>query len=51
MLIDVARLCSTNAIAQADLGHRTHRNRPLHTLSSHAAHVLDRHQAPATGDP
>ena len=51
MLIDIVRLYTADAIVQVDLGHRTHRNRPLHALSTHAAAVLagvlDRHEAPA----
>ncbi len=51
MLIDIARLYTADAIAQVDLGHRTHRNRPLQALTTHAAavlaSVLDRHEAQA----
>ncbi|MBK9179988.1 MAG: glucosyl-3-phosphoglycerate synthase [Acidimicrobiales bacterium] len=40
LLIDVAALVGTGAIAQVDLGVRTHRNRPLAELGPMAAAVL-----------
>jgi len=40
MLIDVARRFGTGAIAQADLGVRVHRNRPLDELAGQADEVL-----------
>lgn len=40
MLIDVALLYGTAAIAQVDLDVRTHRNRPLHALAPQAREVL-----------
>ncbi|MEA2686485.1 MAG: glucosyl-3-phosphoglycerate synthase [Actinomycetota bacterium] len=41
MLIDVCRRFGPAAIAQADLGTREHRNRPLADLSAQARQVLD----------
>lgn len=41
MLIDIARTFSPAAIAQVDLGARTHRNRPLDELTPHATDVLN----------
>jgi glucosyl-3-phosphoglycerate synthase len=40
MLIDIAAMFGTNAIAQVDLGKRVHRNRPLNELSPMAAQVM-----------
>lgn len=40
MLIDVARRFGPSAIAQADLGERVHRNRPLAELAGQADEVL-----------
>jgi len=40
LLIDVARLVGTEAIAQVDLGVRLHRNRPLGELSPQAMAVM-----------
>jgi len=40
MLIDVARHFGPGAIAQVDLGHRLHRNRPLPQLAGQAREVL-----------
>ena len=40
LLVDVATLVGTEAVAQVDLGTRTHRNRPLAELSVQAAAVL-----------
>ncbi len=40
LLIDVATLVGVGAMAQVDLGHRSHRNRPLHELTVHAEAVL-----------
>ena len=41
MLIDVARRFGPTAIAQADLGERVHRNRPLVELAGQADEVLE----------
>ena len=41
MLLDVARRFGPPAIAQADLGERVHRNRPLAELAGQADEVLD----------
>jgi glucosyl-3-phosphoglycerate synthase len=41
MLLDVARRFGPAAIAQADLGERVHRNRPLAELAGQADDVLD----------
>ena len=41
MLIDIARRFGPTAIAQADLGERVHRNRPLAELAGQADEVLD----------
>ena len=41
MLLDVARRFGPTAIAQADLGERLHRNRPLSELAGQADEVLD----------
>ena len=40
MLIDIATMFGTDAIAQVDLGMRIHRNRPLNELSPMAAQVM-----------
>ena len=40
LLVDVAALFGVEAMAQVDLGRRTHRNRPLAELSPQAAAVL-----------
>jgi glucosyl-3-phosphoglycerate synthase len=40
LLIDIARQFGTEVIAQADLGTRIHRNRPLDELSPQAAAVI-----------
>ncbi len=40
LLIDAAALVGTEAMAQVDLGHRSHRNRPLRELAGHAEAVL-----------
>jgi len=40
LLIDVARTYGVNSIAQADLGIRTHRNRPLAELHEQAIQVM-----------
>jgi len=40
LLIDAARLCGTEHLAQVDLGVRVHRNRPLHELGPMATIVL-----------
>lgn len=40
LLIDVAAAYGPHAIAQADLGHRVHRNRPLHELHDQAGQVM-----------
>jgi glucosyl-3-phosphoglycerate synthase len=40
LLVDVAALAGVEALAQVDLGTRTHRNRPLAELSLQAAAVL-----------
>ncbi len=40
MLIDIATMFGTDAIAQVDLGMRIHRNRPLTELSPMAAQVM-----------
>lgn len=41
LLIDVARQFGADSIVEVDLGHRTHRNRPLEALTVHAAAVVD----------
>jgi glucosyl-3-phosphoglycerate synthase len=41
LLIDVHLVHGLDAIAQVDLGSRTHRNRPLHQLRTHAQDVLE----------
>lgn len=41
LLIDVARQFGAESIVEVDLGHRTHRNRPLAALTVHAADVVD----------
>lgn len=41
LLIDVASAIGLDAMAQVDLGHRSHRNRPLHELAVQAQAVLD----------
>lgn len=41
LLIDVYRRYGRAAVAEADLGQRTHRNRPLHELAPHARAVVD----------
>lgn len=41
LLIDVYRRFGRAAIAEADLGERIHRNRPLHGLRAHTRAVLD----------
>jgi len=41
MLLDVARRFGPSAIAQADLGERVHRNRPLDELAGQADEVLE----------
>jgi glucosyl-3-phosphoglycerate synthase len=40
LLIDAARLCGIDHLAQVDLGVRVHRNRPLHELGPMATIVL-----------
>ena len=40
MLVDIARRCGADAIAQVDLGVRKHRHRSLHELSVQAAEVM-----------
>ncbi len=40
LLIDAAALVGTEAMAQVDLGRRSHRNRPLRELAGHAEAVL-----------
>ncbi len=40
LLIDVAERCGVEAVAQVDLGMRTHRNRPLQELGPQALAVL-----------
>lgn len=40
LLIDVARTCGVPAIAQVDLGTRTHRNRPIAELHEQAVQVM-----------
>jgi len=40
LLIDVARRSGATSIAQADLGRRTHRNRPIDELGQMARDVL-----------
>lgn len=40
ILIDIARRCGADSIAQVDLGVREHRNRSLHELSVQAAEVM-----------
>ncbi len=40
LLVDVAALVGVGAMAQVELGHRSHRNRPLHELTVHAEAVL-----------
>ena len=40
LLVDVHALVGVGAMAQVDLGHRSHRNRPLHELTVHAEAVL-----------
>ncbi|MCA1843626.1 MAG: glucosyl-3-phosphoglycerate synthase, partial [Actinobacteria bacterium] len=41
LLIDVYRRFGMEAIAEADLGERIHRHRPLHQLRPHARAILD----------
>lgn len=41
LLIDVFLTHGRGAITEVDLGVRTHRNRPLHELTTHAQHVID----------
>lgn len=41
LLLDIADLFGAHAIAQADLGTRTHRNRPLVELERHAEAILE----------
>lgn len=41
LLIDIYSRFGIEAIAEADLGERVHRNRPLHQLRPHARDVLD----------
>ena len=41
LLIDVSARFGRDAIAEVDLGERTHRNRPLHQLRPHSRAVLD----------
>lgn len=40
LLIDIAALVGVARIGQVDLGHRVHRNRPLHQLSVQAMEIL-----------
>ena len=40
LLVDVAALCGVEAVAQVDLGVRTHRNRPLEELAPQAVAIL-----------
>jgi glucosyl-3-phosphoglycerate synthase len=40
LLIDIARTYGVDSIAQADLGIRTHRNRPLTELHEQAIQVM-----------
>jgi glucosyl-3-phosphoglycerate synthase len=40
LLIDITRVCGTEAVAQVDLGTRRHRNRPLDELGPQALAVL-----------
>jgi glucosyl-3-phosphoglycerate synthase len=40
MLLDIAAIYSADAIAQVDLDHRSHRNRPLTALADQATEIL-----------
>ncbi|CAN5645818.1 glucosyl-3-phosphoglycerate synthase [soil metagenome] len=40
LLVDVAAMVGVEAMAQVELGHRSHRNRPLRELTVHAGAVL-----------
>jgi len=51
LLIDVWARFGRHAIAEVDLGERTHRNRPLHQLRPHSRAVLDAVLDRAAGTP
>ncbi len=51
LLVDVAAHLGVEAMAQVDLGHRSHRNRPLHELAPQAEAVLAVALARAASEP